>query len=308
MSIAAVASMAFLCLFPLREWAAPSQPITLDLAQARQVTLHDFAAKPLATVDATGVVNLRELFPQLASSGTFIVTSSDPSAAPLVLQALPNPLRNAPPGPMVYRIRPLQLVILSTDSGEMTVALYYDVAPQSVDLFLRLAQQGFYDGLVFHRVVPNFLVQAGDPMGDGTASAGMNVPPEFSDSRPHLEGVLGIARATDPSEAPGIAPRPEYAATGGSQFYISLGSDAARQLDGRYTTFGRVIAGMDVLRTIAAGPLADAKTHRPATPVIIRSARVVPVTAANNPYATLDTGATLAQPKPASPKAPSPQP
>jgi cyclophilin family peptidyl-prolyl cis-trans isomerase len=290
MLTAPVAALTLLMLFPLREWAAPSQPITVDLAQATEVTLQSFTGQPISTVAATGVVDLRQLFPQLATAGTYILTSSDPAAAPQVIQALPNPLRNAPPGPMVYRIRPLQLAVLSTDLGDLTIALYYDTAPQSVDLFLRLIQQGFYDGLVFHRVVPNFLVQTGDPLGDGTASAGQSVPPEFTDDRPHLEGVLGIARATDPSEAPGIAPRPEYAATGGSQFYISLGSDAARQLDGRYTTFARVISGMEVLRAIAASPLADAKTHRPAAPVIIRSARLIPAPTSPNPYATLDTG------------------
>jgi peptidyl-prolyl cis-trans isomerase B (cyclophilin B) len=100
-----------------------------------------------------------------------------------------------------------------------------------------LAQKGFYNGLKFHRVVPNFVIQGGDPKGDGTGGPGYMIKAEFN-SRQHLEGTVAMARAMDPNSA-------------GSQFYICLAAQPF--LDHQYTVFGQVTEGMDVVKNIRVG-------------------------------------------------------
>jgi len=177
----------------------------------------------------------------------------------------------------------------------MTVAFYYDVAPNTVGNFIRLAEEGFYEGLVFHRVEPDFVVQGGDPRGDGTGGPGYNIDAEFSD-RKHEYGVLSMARNTDPNESPNSPPRPEYANSAGSQFFIAVDArDPTKerkhttQLDGLYTVFAKVVgdAGFATVAKLAATPLADPKTGRPAKPPVIKRIEVRPVTARENPHRVL---------------------
>jgi peptidyl-prolyl cis-trans isomerase B (cyclophilin B) len=164
------------------------------------------------------------------------------------------------------------------------------VAPHTVANFLQLARGGFYDGLTFHRVVPDFIVQTGDPRGDGTGGPGYRIDAEFND-REHRPGVLSMARQTDPLERAGALPRPEAAGSGGSQFFICLNYARTRQFDRRYTAFGKVVAGMDVVESLSQVPT-DAQSERPLEPPVIREVTVLPVDAAHNPYPNLLSPAT----------------
>jgi len=126
--------------------------------------------------------------------------------------------------------------VITTPHGDIDIELYGDDAPQIVANFMRLAKSGFYDGLTFHRVVPNFVVQGGCPRGDGWGDAGAFVRSEFNRHR-YAEGMIGIAH--------------DGKDTGGSQFFITLSPQP--HLDGRYTAFGRVTRGMDVVWKIDQG-------------------------------------------------------
>jgi peptidyl-prolyl cis-trans isomerase B (cyclophilin B) len=133
--------------------------------------------------------------------------------------------------------------VLVTDKGTMVVTFFPEQAPQHTQSFLRLAQQGFYNGTSFHRIVRNFMVQGGCPHSrrgaagqPGTGGPGFSLPAEFSDL-PHTRGTLSMARARDPNSA-------------GSQFFFVHG-EAAPHLDGQYTVFGKLEEGLDVLDQIA---------------------------------------------------------
>ena len=152
--------------------------------------------------------------------------------------------------------------------------------------FQSLAADGFYDGLTFHRILPGFIIQGGDPRGDGTGGPGFMLDAEFGD-RPHDAGTLSMARNTDPGEGPGVLPRPEFANTAGSQFFISLSSDKTTQLNGKYTVFGRVVEGMEAVQKIAAAPPADERSERPKEPQVIERIEVKPVVPGENPYESI---------------------
>ena len=118
----------------------------------------------------------------------------------------------------------------------MEFELYPDVAPKSVANFVKLAESKFYDGLTFHRIVPGFVIQGGDPLGNGTGGPGWHIPGEFAangfkNDLQHVRGVLSWARAQDPNSA-------------GSQFFIMV--DDAPHLDGQYAAFGKLVTGFDV--------------------------------------------------------------
>jgi peptidyl-prolyl cis-trans isomerase B (cyclophilin B) len=127
--------------------------------------------------------------------------------------------------------------ITMADGGAIVIELYPDVAPKHVENFVTLTDKGFYNGLKFHRVEPGFVVQTGDPKGDGTGGPGYTIKAEFNE-KPHLEGTLGMARAQHPDSA-------------GSQFYICLAPSPF--LDRKYTVFGQVVQGMDVVKKIKRG-------------------------------------------------------
>ena len=128
------------------------------------------------------------------------------------------------------------------DGGVITLELYPEVAPISVNNFISLANKGFYDGLIFHRVISGFMIQGGDPQGSGMGGPGYHIYGEFRqngfDNRlKHTRGVLSMARAMMPNSA-------------GSQFFIM--HEDAPHLDGGYAAFGKVIEGMDTVDAIAA--------------------------------------------------------
>lgn len=128
-------------------------------------------------------------------------------------------------------------VVLRTNQGVIKYKFYPGDAPNTVNRMIELIQKKFYDGLAFHRVVPGFVIQGGDPLGNGTGGSGQKLKAEFN-NRHHVEGAVAMARAQDPDSAD-------------SQFYISLGVHP--HLDHSYTIFGQVIEGMDVVRKIAVG-------------------------------------------------------
>ncbi|MEL7238631.1 MAG: peptidylprolyl isomerase, partial [Planctomycetota bacterium] len=183
-------------------------------------------------------------------------------------------------------VEPLRYVQIESDLGSMEAAFYYDVAPNTVANFLRLADGGFYNGLAFHRIVPGFVVQGGDPVGDGTGGPGYRIDAEFND-RPHLPGVMSMAREGDPIEQQGAPPRDRARNSAGSQFFIALDYETTRRLDGRYTAFGRVTDGMETVQAIARSEIADAESGQPVNPPRMTSVQVLPVTVELNPYPQL---------------------
>jgi len=149
------------------------------------------------------------------------------------------------------------IIAIDTDFGTMTLELYYDVAPVHVDSMLARVREGFYNGLIFHRVIDGFMIQGGDPTGTGTGDAGYTLKAEFSDL-PHIEGTLSMARARDPNSA-------------SCQFFICL--DRAPHLDGQYTVFGQLLDGFDTLHKIGSVPT-DSR-DRPLEDVIMRKVYVI---------------------------------
>ena len=133
--------------------------------------------------------------------------------------------------------------IIETKHGEIEIKFFPDVAPDHVKNFIKLAKEGFYDGTIFHRVIPGFMIQGGDPLtkGDdkrkyGTGGPGHMVKAEFNDI-PHKRGIVSMARAASPDSA-------------GSQFFIVVKD--SNFLDGQYTVFGEVVAGMEAVDKIVA--------------------------------------------------------
>jgi peptidyl-prolyl cis-trans isomerase B (cyclophilin B) len=134
--------------------------------------------------------------------------------------------------------------VIKTSKGDITVELYPKEAPLSVTNFVQLSKGGFYDGLTFHRVVPNFVVQGGDPDGTGRGGPGYTIPAEIEGNpHKHIEGALAWARLGDEAN-------PQRRSSG-SQFYITLAPTPF--LDNGYTVFGKTTAGMDVVKKIAVG-------------------------------------------------------
>ncbi len=131
------------------------------------------------------------------------------------------------------------IVKLELEAGTVTIELYPDVAPETVKSFKTLVSKGFYDGLTFHRVIPGFMAQGGDPEGTGMGGPGFTLKAEFNDKK-HVRGTVAMARSADPDSA-------------GSQFYICYGPQP--HLDGQYTIFGQVIDGMEWVDGLKNGSL-----------------------------------------------------
>ncbi len=159
-------------------------------------------------------------------------------------------------------------VLISTSEGDVRVSLRPDVAPNTVWNFRELANGGLYHNTTFHRIVPlsskghPFVIQGGDPTGSGMGGPGYWLPIENS-SLPHDFGVISMARASDPDSA-------------GCQFFLCLSREGTARLDGQYCSFGETVSGNDVIRAIAAAPLADPATGEPVEPPIIHSIALIP--------------------------------
>ena len=134
------------------------------------------------------------------------------------------------------------IVTFETTRGTIKAELYPEIAPNTVNNFISLIQKGFYDGTIFHRVIPGFMIQGGDPEGTGMGGPGYCIKGEFffngvKNDLKHKRGVLSMARSSSPNSA-------------GSQFFI-MHADA-KHLDGQYAAFGKVTSGMDVVDAIAS--------------------------------------------------------
>jgi peptidylprolyl isomerase/peptidyl-prolyl cis-trans isomerase B (cyclophilin B) len=202
------------------------------------------------------------LFKRLRRSAKFAILGGDEAfgcrlhKAPCTLQSPvpeePKPMPSyAPPdsserAALEDQSRTSQVRIV-TDRGDIVVKLFPDDAPMHAAAFLKLVQAGFYDGLTFHRVEPGFVVQGGDPSGNGTGGPGYTLKAEFN-TRPHERGTLAMARSSNPDSA-------------GSQFYLCLAD--ARFLDGQYTVFGTITEGFDVLDAIRRGDAMQKLTVEP---------------------------------------------
>ena len=166
-----------------------------------------------------------------AATATPVAASRTPTARPAARKtytALP---------PMTIDKSKKYTATINTDKGDIKLELFPDVAPQTVNSFVTLARDGFYDGLKFHRVVDDFVIQGGDPLGDGRGGPGYNLPDEFN-SKKHIPGTLAMANTSAPNSA-------------GSQFYFTK-TDAS-WLDNTFTIFGQTIDGLDVVKKIARG-------------------------------------------------------
>jgi peptidyl-prolyl cis-trans isomerase B (cyclophilin B) len=305
MTTAAHAAAPDAALTPAKMWFAPDQPLTVNVKSGggeAVLVLTDFGgkvreAKGSADVAGDKAVNLKEVFPDVEQAGTYLLylvkkgAEKDLQAAPaefigtpLVIGVRADNRPGAPAGPMVTRVEPLRFAVMNTPAGAITMAFYYDVAPNTAVNFLRLSEEGFYDGLSFHRIVPKFVIQGGDPRGDGTGGPGYRVNAEFN-MRPHKEGVLSMARSGGANE--GNPPAPQFADSASSQFFICLDYTGTRQLDGKYTAFGEVTDGMDAVKKIAATDLADPTVGKPRERQGIDKVEVKSVTSGENPYATM---------------------
>ncbi|MDB5323765.1 MAG: peptidyl-prolyl cis-trans isomerase cyclophilin-type [Phycisphaerales bacterium] len=125
---------------------------------------------------------------------------------------------------------------IDTSEGKIVAQLFPDKAPQTVNSFVFLAKEHYYDGVPFHRIIKGFMIQGGDPTGTGMGGPGYKLKAEFNDTK-HVKGILSMARAQDPDSA-------------GSQFFIMHGTSP--HLDNQYTAFGKVTEGLDVVEKIAA--------------------------------------------------------
>jgi len=154
-----------------------------------------------------------------------------------------------------------EVAVLETSKGDIVLRFFPDVAPRHVLNFKKLAKEGFYNGTKFHRVIPGFMIQGGDPNTKqnnesswGTGGPGYKVNAEFS-KKPHVRGTLSMARSADPNSA-------------GSQFFICHAR--ASNLDGQYTVFGETVVGLDVVDKIATAPTKE--KNIPVDPVAINKA------------------------------------
>ncbi len=155
-----------------------------------------------------------------------------------------------------------KVTIANVDGGVMTGELYEDIAPKTVENFKSLADKGFYDGLTFHRVIPGFMIQGGDPDGTGMGGPGYTIKGEFTSNGfkndlKHTDGVLSMARTMDPDSA-------------GSQFFIMVAE--APYLDGQYAAFGTITEGRAVAPQSAA--VTRESMDMPLEPVVIKTIKV----------------------------------
>jgi len=147
----------------------------------------------------------------------------------------------------VWQMPARDFINMKLKTGNVLIKLRPDLAPNHVKRISQLVEEGFYDGLKFHRVIPDFMAQGGDPLGNGTGGSGQNIAAEFS-SEKHIRGTVSMARAQDPNSAD-------------SQFFICF-TDAS-WLDGQYTIWGQVVEGMDHIDKIKKGDGGNGEVSNP---------------------------------------------
>jgi peptidyl-prolyl cis-trans isomerase B (cyclophilin B) len=257
--------------FPVRiTLAAPADGATVE---GKQISAAAFAVDgaPLADVAMPASMTLAagetktieiDLGGKLPASGSFQLSAPGwdlPAKAVRVLEPAPKdvPFMDVP----VEELDGYN-VLLRTNRGDILAEFWPDVAPNHVRNFLDLSATGFYDGVTFHRVIPGFMIQGGDPDGTGTGRGPRMLKAEFSDEK-HERGVLSMARSQDPNSA-------------SSQFFVMHA--VAPHLDKGYSAFGKVVDGMDTVDRIVSTP--TGQQNRPLSPQIIQRAVVVRAPAA----------------------------
>jgi len=204
-----------------------------------------------------------DLGPLLAGSADFELAWGDlPAKKVRLLAAAPKELKFMDEASVATTDLTQYWVLLRTNRGDILVEFWPDVAPNHVRNFLDLSATGFYEGIIFHRVMPGFMIQGGDPDGTGTGGGPRKLKAEFNDKK-HVRGVLSMARSQSPDSA-------------SSQFFIMHA--VAASLDGKYSAFGKVVAGMAAVDKIANAPgtpIQGAGGNRPHDPQVILKAFVV---------------------------------
>lgn len=157
-----------------------------------------------------------------------------------------------------YKYLVISVKIGEVSAGKIKIELYTKEAPKTTENLINLANKGFYSGLTFHRVIPGFVIQGGDPKGDGTGGPGYTTPAEISPNLKHIRGAVAMARQGDQ-----VNPKRE---SSGSQFYICHAPTP--NLDGAYTIVGQVVEGMDVVDAIAKVPTSK-PGDKPLKPVVM---------------------------------------
>jgi cyclophilin family peptidyl-prolyl cis-trans isomerase len=152
---------------------------------------------------------------------------------------------------------PNPTVTIETNHGTIVAEMFEDVAPKTAGNFIELAEKGFYDGVIFHRVIDGFMIQGGDPTGTGRGGPGYTNPDEFAPGLAHTEPALFSMANAGPN-------------TGGSQFFITLA--ATPWLDGKHAIFGKVISGHDVVQTI--GKIRTGMGDKPVEDVVMEKVTV----------------------------------
>jgi cyclophilin family peptidyl-prolyl cis-trans isomerase len=170
-----------------------------------------------------------------------------------------TPLTNPPAGPAGDGTK----ATIHTAKGDIVIELFTESSPVAAGNFINLAEAGFYTGVVFHRLVPGFVIQGGDPNGDGTGGPGYTIQDEPVVGR-YVRGIVAMARTSEPNSQ-------------GSQFFIVLDDQAEQALDQArtYAIFGRVTSGMDVVDAIAAMPNSGGRENRALDPVAMESVAIV---------------------------------
>jgi len=190
--------------------------------------------------------------------GALALACGDDAGQPSTPTTAATPSPVVAPTPMTFPERPeitispdkKYFATVETTKGTFRIELRPDLAIQTVNSFIFLAREGYYDGVTFHRVIPDFMAQGGDPTGTGSGSPGYTLPAEFSDV-PFERGTVGMAR------------QPQDPDSGGSQFFITYNDQYQPALNGQYTVFGKVIEGMEVIDSLTPRDPANIATPQP---------------------------------------------
>ena len=198
-------------------------------------------------------INMRSVVAaSLLAAGIFLTGSGGSRTLAAKTDAPPAPATRDEKPVVETETRPVASV--ETPRGTIRIRLYPEEAPKAVANFIKLANKGYYDGLRFHRVEPGFVIQGGDPKGDGSGGPGYTIPDEKNKKLKHVLGAVAMAKSTAANSA-------------GSQFYIVIGKPA-KELDGRYTVFGQVIEGQSAANAMRRGdPMFKVSIIEPTPPV-----------------------------------------
>lgn len=281
------AALAVLLLNPVRLYFQADQPVMIhvnvqalaELPETKDASLSLVLLTPggkvqtQAQVDPTqNTLDLMQLFPGEGGGKSILwngktwylqlVAGQTPIGSPLVVVPLSPPGRGGQ-AVSALRIYPEKLVIMETSMGQIGMRLDPAAAPNTTMQFANLVAGGFYTNVIFHRVIPQFVIQGGDPTGTGTGGPGFFIDLESS-SKLHTRGTVSMARQGNDINS------------SGSQFFICLSRSAVAQLDKQYTAFGDVVWGMEVVDQIVALPTTRDGSNRPLTPPVIQRATLVP--------------------------------